>query len=363
LRIGYLLFVACPLLAIGEPGALGEDSQSLDKWPRGWSELYQRFENYLAARRQYWPPSGLQIDEDSVIIHSVPHAPSRTEHLSIEVVERGCHILTLAMASRLLAQGRERWIDPGVYAACLRSSGPLGYQHHFPIVWFEVIKLPTPVDVHLAGGNTAKLRTIEPPGAGEQMWPNERLLSYLDFHVFDAHRNPNDIRKANLRANPAAFLRVNNHGVIERELIPDEGAEQLLRWRIYHEGKLVEKGTAAGVVRYEVRYGVGSYNVLLGVEGPTGFMPVSNLLEFPLFPDDSGSNVRVPADSDHDGIPDYVERIIATVKGVTFEHPTNQDVDNDGIPDREENNQRELTFTSVLDDEKRHLLKLWQIWR
>ena len=83
MKIGYLLFVVCPYLAIGASEALGEDSQSLDKWPRGWAELYQRFEKYVAARRQYWPPSGLQIDEDIVIIHSVPHVPSRTEHLSM----------------------------------------------------------------------------------------------------------------------------------------------------------------------------------------------------------------------------------------------------------------------------------------
>jgi hypothetical protein len=110
---------------------------------------------------------------------------------------------------------------------------------------------------------------------------------------------------------PDVILRLEMHGAVRRERLANEVAEKLLRWRIYRDGKLVDRSPASGVIQRETDLGPGTYSVWLGVEGPGGFMPVSNLLHYPLFPDGSGKDVVIPAESRRKGVPDFLESLPA----------------------------------------------------
>ena len=68
----------------------------------------------------------------------------------------------------------------------------------------------------------------------------------------------------------------------------------------------MNRDAASGVTRFDTDRGPGTYQVWLGVDGPSGFMPVSTFLEYPLFPDASGKNVIIPPDADDDGTPDFI---------------------------------------------------------
>ena len=46
---------------------------------------------------------------------------------------------------------------------------------------------------------------------------------------------------------------------------------------------------------------------MLVVEGPHGSMPVSNIMQYPLFPGTDGRCRIVPPDNDGDGLPDFLD--------------------------------------------------------
>jgi len=202
-----------------------------------------------------------------------------------------------------------------------------------------------------------RVRRIASPAKDDEVWPNERMLLYLDFQIFPKG-HPWDIEKANRKVTPAVTLRLDRRGRIERDLLPDEAAERLLRWRIYRQGRLVGRGSATGVARLTADFGPGTYQVWLGVEGPAGFMPVSNLLEYPLFPDASGENVVIPADADGDKIPDFLQKMVAVGSG----KPGDGDLDNDGIPDAQESAAGLLHGKASGTSLERELVELWRAW-
>jgi hypothetical protein len=201
---------------------------------------------------------------------------------------------------------------------------------------------------------------VPPPGADEDFWPNERLFLFRDFHIFPGG-HPWDIEAVNRRVTPAVVLRIRQDGLVTRNLLP-EAEERLLRWRVYKDGKLVEKGAPAAGAEWRTAHGDGNYQVCLGVEGPTGFMPVSNLLFFPLFPAGEGKLEVIPADSEGDGIPDVLKG--AWTAGRSEDGEPDADADADGVPDREE--APEGTFALKegrnSDPALARLLWLWKGW-
>jgi hypothetical protein len=161
---------------------------------------------------------------------------------------------------------------------------------------------------------------------------------------------------------PSVTLRLTNRGVVERERLVEEAAERLLRWRVYYDGRLIEKGSAAGVTRFETAKGLGTYQVFAGVEGPSGFMPVSNLLEYPLFPEAGGSYAIFTVDADSNGTPTCVAELLAQPKAGAVNDAEDADLDNDGLPDREEGTLPAREPKGPLNANDRQLLDLWRSW-
>ncbi len=233
------------------------------------------------------------------------------------------------------------------YTVALKTSGSLGYQYAFPLLRFEVTATEPPA-----------IRELTRESVDESVWPNQRLFEFFNFHVLP-HHNPNDIRGANNKVSPAITLRVDNAGTIHRGLLSD-AAENSLRWRIYHQGQLVDGGSAAGVPEKHLTSGVGTYQVLIGVEGADGFMPVSNFMEFPLFPTGDGNLVVVPELSPGARVPDGFDDI------VTSGDPSllHADSDGDGLSNEDEAYVPIApTAAALADPEKLSLFQLWRAWR
>ncbi len=266
--------------------------------PEAWAAANVRFEDFISARAELWPPANLAILPDATVIHEVPIRESRTEHLTLAIYQEGSLALSTIIGDPGSFIDKVKMLSPDVYTLCVLSSGPLGYQHHYPIVRFELV-----VDeVQGSQERKARMVTLHPPIDPEEMWPNERLLLFRDFHVFPK-RNPFEIRGANEKVSPAVLLQVHENGVVERALL-DPLYEQHLVWRIYHNGLLVNRSEADGVARLDTDRGPGHYLVLVGIEGAGGFMPVSNFLEYPLFPGGAGHNVIFPSQTN--GMPDFL---------------------------------------------------------
>lgn len=347
---------ACLLLGLAAllpAEAESADRGDFDGWPPGWVSSYRRFEDFITVRRASWPAANLQILPDGMITHEVRLWESRSEHLTLDVFRDGQLILGMGMADHLLGQGRSGTFVPGTYAACLKASTSVGYQYLYPLVWFEV----EPRAENAANaGRDPRIRIIEAPVRSDALWPNERLLQFLDFDIFP-RGHPWDIEKVNRKVQPNAVLRLSAEGVIERALFSDPVWESQLHWRVYHEGRLVEKGAGGGAARWETKSGPGTYHVWLGVEGPGGFMPISNMLSFPLFPS-GGKYVVVPPDANGNAMPDLLESLVM-LDGIV---DPSADRDNDGIPDVQESAAGDLVPKSNATDEEKRLVELWNGW-
>ena len=331
---------------------LPSDESALAEWPDGWASTYRRFEGFVAAKKRHWPAAGLQLVNAAAFLHAVPSPDPDTKSVTLVIAARGGH--TLSTSTTPMKANDLSYFRPGFYSICAKSTGLLGYQHHFPIVWFE--SLPTEKSADPTQPARQTLRMVPAPGDGMAVWPNERLLSFLDFHVFCGRRYPAEIEKANQSVSPAVLLGIDDHGVVERETLPDAKAEALLQWRIYHDGKLVEWGAATGIARREMTQGPGNYLVLVGAEGPAGFFPVSNFLEFPLFPDGEEKPRVYPRDTDADGTPDFIQSMVASGAAGTADLPADQDSDNDGLTDIEE-----MGLQAIAPKDSQ-LLQLWGQW-
>ena len=285
-------------------------------------------------------------------------AQTTTEHLTLCIYRRGRPILGRLLkessTENLIADDRYRFQAPGPYATYIESCGPLGYQTHFPIVWIETHQAAGPA------GSTLQIRATKAPGPGESVWPNEQSQLFKDFHVFP-NINPNKIYEANSKVTPPALLRVTHKGVIKRETLFEPAVEELLHWRVYHEGRLIEEGPAAGMKTFDPKSGVGSYVAWIGVVGPNGFMPVSNLLEYPLFPTDTGENVIPAVNNRKVATPGPVERAFITVGDRGRLLPEDREAaTRRGFKDRPSPTPR----PPETDQEKinRELAELWGVW-
>ncbi len=248
-------------------------------WPASWATTYQRFENYIQATSQYFPRAELEILPNGQPVHSVKLFTNFIEGPGLVFYKNGNVILTRSASEASLNENSGHF-SPATYAVVLQSGGSAGYQYLNPIVWFKTQYPHTPKH----SGDTQKLvfTMIDALKDFQDGFPNERLLNFLNFHIFPK-RSRNDLLKKNSKVEPSITLGVTVSGTIVREKLAP-AFEKLLQWRVYHDGQLVEQGSASGMDRLTVGHGMGDYWAFVGIVGPNGFMPVSNLLHFPLFP-------------------------------------------------------------------------------
>jgi len=285
--------------AIAVGAALAADTSA--QWPESWRKDYRRFETYIQARATYWQPSMLAIRPSGEVDQGVMIYEERTQHLTLDVYQAGEVMLGLAVKpSTNLLKGRN--IPVGTYAAVLRSASGIGYQHHSPMVWFSVSDVP---DAE-SGRMKREVAMIPPPGEGEAIWPNERMLLFVGFNILPRHFS-NELQLENNKVSPAIVLRLDDQGSIHRSALANPVLEKFLCWRVYHDGRLIDQSAAGNVLTYTPPAGVGGYVVMLVVEGPRGPMPVSNIMQYPLFPGAGGHYAIVPPDGDGDGLPDFLD--------------------------------------------------------
>jgi hypothetical protein len=347
--------VSCAWSSAADPAALR--AQDFTGWPAGWIEAYRGFEEFIAVRRTFWPDPALQIHENGEVDHNLHQAPTRSTRLGLvlycdgqEVAEVGVDRKPAGDAEmpNIFAYAQVRQRGSGIYRAGIRASTPQGYQHVFPWIWIEIALKPT------SENSQGMVHPIASPGRDEDFWPNERLFLFRDYHIFPKKYNPFDINSGNRRVVPGILLKLHQDGRMTRALVSDE-AERLLTWRIYRDGRLVESRSATGSAEWPVRYGWGDYRVFLGVEGPRGFMPVSNMLEFPLFPSSNGQVEVIPADANRNEIPDRVEKYV-TGDGELLEGVRS------ALSEPSLANARAPAEGQRLEAEEIKLIRLWQYW-
>lgn len=258
-------------------------------WPDSWVDAYQRFEAFIDAKERLWQRSEITFS-DGQIFHGVRSVETSRERVR-------------------LFRYHNRFLN--AYAVCGRSSSVIGYQHHLPIVWYRELNETMDVTNGASINPGAKYEIIPPPQSPSAYWPNERLLLFLDFHVFPGN-NPNDILKENSKITPSVHLLVHDDGTVERSRLEDQEMEALLEWRLYFDGKLVEDRSGASRSRLSTFRGTGNYKVMIGVEGPSGFMPVSNIVDYPLFAEGADNGVVYPKVTNPNGFPDFLVRILST---------------------------------------------------
>jgi hypothetical protein len=193
--------------------------------------------------------------------------------------------------------------SPGLYSAHVKTASAIGYQHHDPKIWFKLLEIDN-------GGEPNKgfkIVQLEDDPYGETRIPNLRLTNFRDFHVFTGSRNPNDIRKKNKLLIPPVDLRI-----IENRSVEASGLDRLeqmpkLFWWIYRDGHLIDRMPVDDSRRLTVDEGIGNYYTFIAVEGPNGFMPVSNIVNFPLFPKKGGGFECFPMDHNGNQLPDCLE--------------------------------------------------------
>lgn len=265
-------------------------------WPKSWSDVYYRFEKFIATQNEYVMPPVLTILPQGKLEHDIDLNRKPTLVLFTEgrcILESGCDHYTL--------EGNEAFFQPGIYAACFKSFDNLfGYQYSHPLTWFQVDHVRNHGKSAIRGETRLRVSMLAQPQPTDDYWPNDRLLRFWDFQVFP-RINPLEFYRNNNKVSPKVTLAVTNAGIVQRDKL-DDPAEKILRWRIYLNGRLVERGSATGDINHAVRRGTGSYVAFVGLEGPNGFMPVSNLLEFPLFPERNGTMAVLPS-LDEDGLP------------------------------------------------------------
>lgn len=275
-------------------------------WPPGWVSAYERFENFIRQKQENFPQITLEVSPDGKISHDIQFHKGRAENLSFTFIRNGTQRLSTGLSNDR-SDGIPNLI-PGKYALIVESTGFLGYQSLYPITWIDISAASATNDSRSKDDTKPFFKVVDPPKEAEKHWPNERLEYFFDFHILPKHF-PSDILVSNTKVNPSVRIWVDNKGTITREKL-DESQEKALHWRIYHNGKLIERATARNTTQKILSNGPGTYQVLVGVEGPSGFMPVSNLLEFPLFPEKSGELAIFPSAKDVPGFPDFLIRIM-----------------------------------------------------
>jgi hypothetical protein len=336
-----------------------EPPVTLESWPQNWVETYRKFETFLAEQARYVPASGLEILPDGTILHAIPLSDKSANRPGISFYQNGSQVLDMVAGGTLFGEARKRIFRSGTYAAGMHYAGAAGYQFLCPLVWFQIYSPKTEENSTSREQDSLRVRMIDPPQPAEDYWPNKRMLRFLDFHIFP-NRHRDDVYKKNSRVTPDVVLSVTNSGAIVRAKL-DEPLERLLRWWIYQNGRLIEHGTAEAEIRREPLREPGSYIAFVGVDGPQGFMPVSNVLKFPLFPEKDGKMAVLPSATNTSRVPDFLLDVIS--------HDQLLDHLAKAPPGGNEggyyNNRFIYTFGSVgpfADREKEALFQLWSAW-
>jgi hypothetical protein len=248
--------------------------------PQGWTRAQRSFAHFLEVRRKIGWFGGLEVTPRGVVFLDLPAGSDTGLDFWWSGVRWAAVSMTKPKQEPLLMW---RHAMPGRQAIVGVAVTTLGYQHVTPIRWIEVLPAPEK-RMQLFGGASRTIREVSPPENPETVWPNDRMLAWLDWQI-TPHRHPNDIQKKNAHVKPAALLRVDAHGSVHRDLFPEPEAEKPLQWRVYCNGKLVHTSPATGSRKLETAsHGPGAYIVLLGLDAPDGFFPVSNLLQYTLAP-------------------------------------------------------------------------------
>jgi len=282
-------------LLLSAAGLLAEDMKLPADWPPSWAEAYRRYEKFLVDKQTYFPAADFEIGESGQLISHIPWVESLREHLNFDFYKDGVRQMPMPGVDQGVDTSN---LPPGAkYPVVAISCGLVNYQYLYPFVWIETRDLK-------GGGGRREVRMVSPPEDPEAYWPNERLFSYRDFTTFPNNYR-DDLQRVNNKVTPWIKLEVANDGTIHRERL-DPKLERHLRWRIYHNERLIEKGPAKPSPTHPSPRKAGEYHVFLGIEGPGGFMPVSNELNFPLFPDGRGGVCVYPETRKMPGVPDFV---------------------------------------------------------
>lgn len=330
------------------------ETKEMTSWPEGWRKAYERFESFLRIQREFFPDSDLNVSSEGKISINPKWLQSDKsgESLTMTFYGSGTDFLEMGFTEKLLAEGRPRLFGDGSYAACLRTRGFLGYQYVLPVFRFAV---SWSKETEVSGKESvARIRKIEvPAGEEERLWPNERLLYFWNFIIFPQENGFFPMEK-NTKVSPDIRLWVSENGVITRNAV-DAEAEKVLRWRIFKNGRLIGERSAKGELSTSISDGPGAYCVLVGVNGPNGFMPVSNFLMFPLFPREDGNTEMMP-EARPDGIPKFLERVL------TGEQLTSSLYGNSLSGRYARLNLYWVAFDDSFAEEDRRIVRIWMNW-
>jgi len=253
---------------------LGWSAQSMDAWPAGWKQSYLRFQRFIETRNKHWPASQLTVDPKGKVTCKKPDFIT-TKQGNYVVYEHGCLLLQRGCNSSF---SLPQLFTAGTYTMYFQSVTELGYQYFPPLLHIKITE-----DDY--GVKTCQMLD---PKEEENHWPNRRGLLFIDFNTLSA-RLAVYIYTHNYKTNPSILLQVDHQANLHRKKLDNPNAERLLRWRIYHNGKLKESGPATGITVKPSTYGPGSYLAFLAIEGPQGWMPVSNLADYYIHPEKTKS--------------------------------------------------------------------------
>ena len=312
LRIaGRFSRIVCGLLAIHLGGLAGAaraaDPDPFAQWPESWANAYRRFERFSADRDKFMPSGKLEISPRGEITYQEEIATEWDKNAVLDFYRDGDNFLGSGKTSALFSDGRSRRFPPAKYAVRLHVAKPGNIQNLYPLTWFETYRDPRARERGETNGEPL-IRHIPAPEPAEDFWPYERLLKFIDFTRWKSSSPaPKDVIQKIL--SPSIAFTLGPTGVLTREKL-DEPLEKLLHWRIYRDGRLIERGPAADVIRFPIEWGPGVYQVFVGVEGPGGFMPVSQPLQFPLFPEKNGGLAVFPSMTNPTGFPDFLVDVL-----------------------------------------------------
>jgi hypothetical protein len=296
------------------------DPDPLAQWPESWANAYRRFEGYIAAREKYIPSGTLQISPKGSVVYPQDMTPLSAAGIWLHFYHDGNIVWEDLHMLDLFGNDRARRLPPGKYAVRSGFASWSGLPQLYPLNWIETYR-EEPGNAPKADSGDASppnlsVRIIPAPEPAEDYWPNERLLKFIDFtHFAVMGRGVAAGDEIRTKLTPSLTFTLSPTGVLTRDPL-DAPLEKLLHWRIYHDGRLIERGPAANVTRFAIASGPGVYQVFAGVEGPAGFMPVSRPLQFPLFPEKNGGLAVMPSMTNPNGFPDFLVDLLppATMK-------------------------------------------------
>lgn len=281
------------LILCASPASLFAESKSnlaFEGWPASWVEAYLRFEAFIEAREKYWDTYDLEILPHGESLHYARYVErSRGAGLTIESTYNGRR---LPFITKPPAEYFE-YFPSMTASAALKLGTEQGYQYGLPVVWYEITADTTSPSARRH--NNYIYRKLPINGNNTDFFPNNRILHFFDFHILPGG-HPWDVFGENRRVSPSLRITINNEGLIERDVLAEPAVEKLLRWIVYKDGKLIVDQPVNGNLNFSPGADMGAYVAFLAVQGRSGYLPVSNVLFYPLFPTTTGATSLWPED-------------------------------------------------------------------